>query len=233
MSLSIAEPRVLWRKALLGASAVTLAAFGLIGFAHTEAGRPLLAFLPGMEAACPVSANADPAVVEKFRVAQLQKRDGEREAGGVPALGFELGKTTRAQVDAWIAARDAQCKSEREDTVLRCLDVRPATETEAPIDDLFLQFDARKRLVAVDAQRGGLTGAPAVAHLDQVAGRLGQVVGPPTKTSGNRDPAYLDAHPFARVEVQYGYRGYLAQLSAMNFGKGQVRVREQYQWMPP
>lgn len=43
--------------------------------------------------------------------------------------------------------------------------------------DLFLLFDAAGRLVAVDAQRHGLTGALAIAYLNARALSLGQAVG--------------------------------------------------------
>ena len=238
--VSMASPgrRIGLRRAFVTTSTVLLALTALVGFAHTPLGRPLLAFMPGMAdaAGCPVIANVDPRQVEKFRIAQQKKRRGERAAGGVPALDFELGRTTRAEVDSWIAARGAPCKSERAETVVRCVDVRPATATAdpaAPIDDLHLQFDGSGRLVAADVQRRGFAGAPAVAYLETLAAKLGRIVGPPTKSSGTRDAAYLDEHPFARVEVEYRYHDYLAQLSVTSFGRGDVRVREQYQWLPP
>jgi uncharacterized iron-regulated membrane protein len=152
-----------------------------------------------------------------------------RAAASVPALDFELGRTTRAQVDAWAQARGAACKRERADTVMRCLEL-PAVKGShnAPIDDLFLLFDATGRLVAVDAQRHGLTGALAIAYLTARALSLGHAVGPPTRSAGSRDPAYLDAHPFARVELEYGYRDYLAQLSAMNFCEAWSPVKQEF-----
>jgi hypothetical protein len=138
-------------------------------------------------------------------------------------------------VNAWITERGARCKSERQDTVVRCLGVRPATETgrrAAPIDDLYLQLDGKGRLVAADAQSRGMTGAAAMAHLQALEATLGRLVGPPTKRAGTSDAAHLDEQPFARVEVEYRYRDYLAKLSATSFRKGDVRVREQYQWVP-
>ena len=45
--------------------------------------------------------------------------------------------------------------------------------------------------------------------------------------------AYLDGQVFDRVEFEYRYADYVADISVMNYGQSGVRVREQYQWAKP
>lgn len=214
---------------LLSSSLIGVA---LIGAAHTPVGRPLLAWLPGGPG-CPALTEASPREVEAFRVAELRRRQGTPKPQSTPALGFELGVTTRTDVRSWADRHALRCKSERSGSVLRCIEVPPAaTPGGRAIDDLYLQFDASERLVAVDAQHREGTAESAVAHLSSRAESLTRAVGPTTEISGDPTAGYLTRHRFARAEFEYRYRGYLAEISALNHGRGVVRVREQYQWAP-
>jgi hypothetical protein len=221
------------------ASATVVLALGAIGFAHTRMGRPLLAWLHGTPGCPALSTPVSPARVEAFRIAELERHRGESPAAATPAISFTLGTTTRKDVDAWIAARAASCASERSDSVVRCTKVDPeSTAHEAPlpdavpIEDLFMQFDPSGRLVAVDALRRGRTTDAAVDYVKALTLYLEKTVGPATKPGAEPSAAYLDAHPFDRFESEYRYLDYVADISAMNFGRKGVRVREQYQWLP-
>jgi hypothetical protein len=205
--------------ALIGASF----GIGLIGFAHTPAGRPLLQALRGAPG-CPVSLDqADPAKVEAFRVAQLERRDGSSAAASHPALAWQLGQSRRSDVVTTLGGAD--CRSARDDSVLRCKNLPESG------DDLHLQFDAQDRLVAVDLLRAPSDGPRALVVLERREQELQARVGEATSRSGQRNPAYLSSI-LRRTASEFRYHRYLATLSAMNYGKRGIRVREQYQWSP-
>src|SRR5262245_31056900 len=95
MPIETAEPAPRWRrtarKALIGAATLLALATGIVGFAHTRAGRPLLAWLSGAPG-CPVNhGQADPASIDAFRVQQLARRTGRVQARSHRARSFELG----------------------------------------------------------------------------------------------------------------------------------------------
>jgi hypothetical protein len=224
-------------KRVIGASALPLALLGLVAFAHTPAGRPLLAALSGA-AGCPVSLDAgDPARIEAFRLQQLARRRGVLPEASHAALIFELGTTRKPEVLAWSQRVGAQCRATRSGSVLRCSDVPAQALGQAlpapRIDDLHLQFDPSDRLVAVDLFRVGASGSAALAWVDALDRELERRVGKATSEQGEHSGAYLSQRSLNRVARQYSYRNYVAEVSAMNFGTRGVRVREQYQWLAP
>jgi len=209
---------------------------GLIGFAHTKAGRPLLNALRGAPG-CPVNLDgASPAEVETYRAGRVRLEQGTGTAASHYALGFELGKTTRQQVVAWTESQHIACKGIRKDSVLSCSEVPtdPVDPTAPKIEDLHLQFDANDHLVAIDLFRVGVASAPAIEYLKSLEKHLDAAVGPPTNHLGIANAAPSDlSHQFQMSGAEYHYKGYVAEVSAMNFGKrAGVRVREQYQWAP-
>jgi hypothetical protein len=228
------------RKALIGAGTASIAAIVLVGVAHTRIGRPLLGWMKSGGGGCPVlSGTASPERVEAYRIQELRRIGADRDPAGTPALGFILGSATRQDVSEWVRASAATCTGERADSVLRCSKV--GTEAAAtgapsldgvPLEDLYVQFDPAGRLVAVDAFRHGRTTDAAVAYLTDLEGYLRKTVGPPTSATSPRSAVEVDAHPFERVEFQHHYRNYMATVSVMNYGRGVVRIREQYQWAP-
>jgi hypothetical protein len=222
-------------RLLVQVGLVLLALFGLVAFAHTPVGRPLLARL-GAAAGCPVNLDAvDPAKVEAYRTQQLAQRRGVTREASHAALIFELGTTRRADVLAWSQRSGASCRAMRQDSVLQCHAVpaeallEPATAPR--VDNLHLQFDSRGRLVAIDLFRMGGSGSAALAWVEARDRDLEQRVGKATSAQGEHNSDYLGARSWNRVAKQYRYRNYVAEVSAMNFGQRGVRVREQYQWL--
>lgn len=225
--------RILRSRWLHGGAALTVAFFGLVGFAHTEAGRPLLNALRGAPG-CPVDLAAlEPANVEAKRVDAIAKKRGTALESSRRALGFTLGETTRADVSAYLSAHGIAC-SDKSDSVLKC-DSAPSelSPGSAPrIDDLHLQFDADDRLVAVDVYREGTSSCAAVAWLGELDGKLSRDIGPATGSQGEVSEAFLEGGSLRRAANQYRYRSYVAEVSATRLGSRGVRVREQYQWVP-
>jgi hypothetical protein len=198
-----------------GAFAISL---GVVAVAHTPWGRPLLGWVAP---ACPIDlARLTPQGIEQARVAAVQRRRGDDRERMRPALDFELGQSTRAQVEAELSRRGGSCRSERADTALRC------SFTDAQIDDLFAQF-SDGRLVALELVRSAVDGVRALDWLDQLERHLSASVGAVTARFGTRDATELDTR-FAQSIVEYRYANYVAQISALNTGRA-IKLREQYQ----
>jgi hypothetical protein len=222
-----------WRRIALWVIGSSLGVTTLIGLAHLPVARPLLVLLLGAQG-CPVLNEVSAKDGEAYRVAQLKQRRGSQAAKATPALAFQLGITRREDADAWLTAHSITCSSEREDTVLRCADLALADEIAgAIVRDLYLQFDAAKRLVALDAQYRGRSSEAALAHVAARTRELENSVGPVTSRVGTPTTQYLDAQRLARVEVTFRCSDYVAEVSALNYGKEGIVVREQYQWLPP
>ena len=221
-------------KAAASLGAVAALGTALIGVAHTPWGRPLLK-LPLLSAlahraGCPVG-SIEPAAYEQIRAHKLQGDVGQAEAGAHPALGFTLGQTQRADVERWVATKQANCRGGFVASVLECENVSTAG---APlISHVRLQFDAQARLVSVDLFRSE-GAAPALVDRFQSLGReLDASVGPPTSTVGTPSVAFVTRSPMQTVVQTYSYRDYVAKATLLNLGKRGLRLREQYQWLPP
>jgi hypothetical protein len=214
---------------------LTAALFGLIGFAHTEAGRPLLNALRGAPG-CPVDLAAlAPENVETARIAAVAKVRGSAIESSRRALGFTLGDTSKADVAAYLSGHGIACESSRQDSVLRCASapVEHSPSGAPRVDDLHLQFDQNDKLVAVDLYREGTSSCAAVAWLNAMDDRLSREVGPITDKQGEASETFLEGGTLRRAANRYRYQGYVAEVSATRFGSRGVRVREQYQWVPP
>ncbi len=218
------------KRALAAASVTSLLGVGLVGFAHTKAGRPLLGWLKGAPG-CPVlEGKADPAAIEAYRTRTLRTNlaEASHEARLTPALSFSLGKSTRADVSRFASRHGASCNDEANGAALRCTGFGDSTE----LSDLYAQFDLQGHLVALD----GFSDLNAEAGLDYLKQReqaLVASVGPVTKTTGVAPVTKELQAPYARSGIEFEYKRYSAKLSIMNFGKRGTRVREQYQWLAP
>jgi hypothetical protein len=206
-------------------------AVGATGALHLPAFRPALAWIADATG-CPVSLNgADPVALEAHRSAIAHARSGTDEARSRPALGFELGRTNRADVQRALETRGAECESLSEGAVLRCR--VPGSDDRTGELDAHVQFDPSHRLVAVDLWRTARSGEDALHLFEHENARLRREVGEATRTSGNADAGYLAEKPFRRAAREYRYSDYLAQVSVTNLGQHGIRLREQYQWVPP
>jgi hypothetical protein len=217
-----------WRRSLVITIVSLSTLLGLIAFAHTPSGRPLLHWL-ARNAGCPITLDGgDPIAVEAFRQEQLKRLRGSVAEASRPALGFELGRATRDDVLRWVGG-DASCTWAREQTVLRCVDAGLRLRGGEQIADLYLQFNARGVLVAVDAMHAELDLGVARARLRVRKTELDQRVGPATHESGLDNFDALTQGPLRRAAIEYRYRGYVARVSAMHLGRRGVRLREHYQ----
>lgn len=221
-------------KATAGIGAAALLATAVIGVAHTPWGRPLLR-LPllsalAQRAGCPVG-SIDPTAFEKVRRTKLQGEVGTTAARAHPALGFTLGQTRRSNVEQWIEAGRVSCKAGLVASVLECENVTAAGS--APISHLRLQFDGEERLVAVDLFRQSFDDRALVQRFEELGRELDAQVGPATASLGTPTLAFMKLSPLQTAVRSYGYRDYVASAMLLNLGKRGLRLREQYQWLPP
>jgi hypothetical protein len=217
-----------------GIGAAALLGTAMIAVAHTPWGRPLLK-LPllsslSQRAGCPVG-RIEPVAFETVRRQKLRGEVGTVTAGAHPALGFTLGQTRRSDVAAWVTHTQTSCKAGLVASVLECRNV--TSPGAPPISQLRLQFDAQQRLVSVDLFRADLEGAALVERFQALGRELDARVGPATSRVGTPTLAFLKQSSLQTVVRTYGYRDYVATAMLLNFGKRGLRLREQYQWLPP
>lgn len=220
-----------WLKRTLVTTSVTcVLGVGLIGFAHTPAGRPMLGWLKGAPGCPALEGNADPAAIEAYRSRTLKKNlaNANDDARDTPALSFSLGKSTRQNVQSFAARSGAACKDDANQAALKCTGFAQSTT----LSDVYAQFDEEGRLVALDAFSDFPPDA-AVRYLKQREEALVASVGPVTGTSGVKPSTEELKQPYARSGIEFEYKRYSAKLSVMNFGSRGTRVREQYQWLAP
>src|SRR5262245_24286239 len=112
-----AEARPRRRKKLIAVTlGVPLVILGLLGFAHTSPGRPLLGLLgrlTGSGGGCPAGlARATPAQLEQGRGEAMKPLRGSDKAPSRAALSFTLTETTKAAVKVWASGANVQCVDE-------------------------------------------------------------------------------------------------------------------------
>jgi hypothetical protein len=190
---------------------------------------PLLSAL-AQHAGCPVG-EIGPEAFESVRARKLQGDVGSAEAAAHPALGFTLGQTRRADIEAWIATEKADCKAGFVTSVLECQNV--ASPGAPQISHLRLQFDGEQRLVSVDLFRSASAPDALVDRFNALSRELDATVGPRTSSSGNPSLAFMLKTPLQTVTRNYNYRDYVARALLLNLGHRGLRLRETYQWLSP
>lgn len=219
------------KRAGLAAAGSLAFVTALGGFLHTPAGRPYLARLAGKS--CPFGhEKLEPARREELRRLGLSKlARSERPATGRSALGFELGRLNRAEVEAWAARHRVACSAESRGAGLACRDV-PGELLGEPGEErgsLSFRFDPRGRLVAVlrmvrtdDPDRAVLLGE---AERSKLAERFGA----PTRASGELSVAALERGPLRQARTEHRYRDVSAFTSVTNLGDEGYLVTEEAQ----
>jgi hypothetical protein len=217
--------------AIAALSLVTaLGLVGLVGVAHLPFARGLLMRAGG----CPMAGNrATVGEIETLRRSAMAAERGTADAPARPALGFELDRTTHADVLRWSQRNGVACTDVREGLV-HCTQV-PAqalgADPLAPaVAELSLGFDTQARLVNLTTLRVRLTSDGATSALGDITGRLRSQIGPPQ--GGSIDP--VDPARLARsgaeslTQVQYRYRDYFAEVVAMRVPWDGLMLREHY-----
>lgn len=220
-----------WKRAGAAVGGALALVVGAGAFLHTPAGRPLLAVLAGK--ACPFGhAKLDPARREELRRLGLHKLAGS--AGPAPAhaaLGFELGKSVRADVDAWVARHGVTCKSESQGAGLACDAVAGAAvgRVDAATGSLTFRFDPRGRLVGVLYMVRTPDAGHAVALARSEQARLRERFGEPTRAVGKLTVASLTNGALRQARAEYRFRDFSTFASVTSLGPSSYLVTEEAQ----
>jgi len=207
-----------------------LCAFVLLaGLLHTPIARPLLMRLGG----CPVAAarmtTAQMETARRFAVAASR---GATLAPSRPALGFKLDVTTMADVHGWATLNRIDCEDARAGFVT-CTRVSPLaigrSFDDQTVDELDLGFDARGHLVNVTAMRAHMSPNAAAERGREIASRLDGLFGHADRATGSFDPRLLsEVGARSLAAVQYRYRDYFADVTAMTLPSSGPSLREHY-----
>lgn len=192
-----------------------------VGFAHTPPGRPLKKYLGFMASAagCPVGGREPtPVEMEAQRLQTTRAMKGEQKAASQVALSFALRSTTRDEAKAWALSHGVRCTEQLEGAALDCQAVPgEAVANALPLgaDSLYLRFDPRGKLVALDAQVRRPVEAAAGSYTAMASG-LVSTLGAPGRVFGDATPQYLASAPYQRGAVEYRFSNLAVDLSVMS-----------------
>lgn len=212
------------RRVVLGLVATASVATGLIGFAHTSAGKPLLRYLTG---SCPIGEPLEDAQLDAARLTAVAPLRGATPAAARPALVFELDRSTQADVVAWAAQHGVACHEER--MGLRCVDVPAGAADAAPFDEVLVRFDQSGRLVSIVASFSTQDVEAAVQRWTALSARVEQQAGAATARRGEATPTWLRKNTLGQAAASFHYADYLADITATNLGHGRMSVRATFQ----
>jgi hypothetical protein len=210
-------------------SGLALAMVAVIGVAHTEFGRPLLRYIPGM-GACPLDV-APLTAAERLRVRNdtLVALGGEGVATSRAALAFELGSTGRTDVEHWAAEHGLQCVAGRK-LALRCADVPAAALVgEGGFDEVSFDFDLDGRLVMLEGSSSVADAQSAVDYLTRRDQSLRSSLGQPTIIRGDATATAVSRGPLSQISREFRRSDVRASVIATNFGHGRFGIREFHQ----
>ncbi len=230
----VAPRRTLLRVLGFGGGAL-LGLTALVGFAHTSAGRPLLALLgkpmARAGASCPLGYDraATPAEREAGRRRFSATHGGPAPALQRPALGFVLDGTARKEVEAWAREHAILC-APLHSGELDCRDV-PATllvDTGAGVAarSVRLAFDGAGKLVSVIVVRRDADAASISRAFSAVTSVVASATGTPSRTEGAATPEALRRGALSQASAEYRFSNYYALARATNMGDGFVLTEE-------
>lgn len=223
------------KRIALGFAAILMMLTVVIGVAHTQVGRPLLAYMPwskSMKGACPLGYDA-PATAQARAESQrlfATNHRGERPALKRPALGFSLDATTKTDIQAWAVARGIRCSKPSRGHDLECQQVPaktlPSPENGADVDSLWLDFDVHDKLIAVIALRREKQVQPILATFSQIKNLVTQGSGREADYTMNANAADLQAGLLRQASAEYRFTNYYALARATNMPDGFLLIDE-------
>jgi hypothetical protein len=224
--------RALARVLTVGAASAALLV-GVVGFAHTSTGRPLLGAVTRMaHGGCPFGYDKpmSPAQRERARAQFASKHRGERPATSRPALGFVLDSTTREQVIAQLSAHGVACTQGKGLSDLTCNGVPssalPGTPTSTPPRNLWLTFGSRQQLLSVIAVSRAAEPEAISDAFKAMHGKLAREAGAATATHGNAEPQALAQGALHQASAEFCFSDYYALERATNLSKDFVLTEE-------
>ena len=220
-------------RIVLASGAAALLLTGLVGVLHMPFAAPLLRKI-SPASLCPITRGTPAQIDRAHAVAGAAIRASARtSAPARPALGFELDKSTRADLDAWAARHGVSCENIGGNANLRrCSDV-PAAAVGEPeglgaLEEVSFELRSSGELVDVETLRRQLTPAQGAETAAQLERSVASTVGDPTHTGGVATAPHLGHGFLSSYVAEHTYSDYRATVSATNMGKNGVMVREQY-----
>ncbi len=224
--------RVRLARSTVRAGLAVVATVGLlsaaVGFLHTPAGHPLLMRLAGV-GGCPVG-KASAADVDAVRSAVLAKDKGAHPAPSRPALGFDLDRTTVADVRVWRERAGASCTEYRDATLMLCRDVpearafpaTPARASRGVMTEISFGFSLDGKLTSVATLYTGRAG--------DEASRMGEATEADLAVS--LGPAHQRAGSFAErgsvATLSYRFSDYAVDVTASEVSGSRHVLRESF-----
>jgi hypothetical protein len=206
----------------------TALSVGVIGWFHTVSGRAVYARVFGAQ--CPIGrASAQDVETGRLRVARAVR--GTTAARTRPALGFELDRTTRDEIDAWVTQNQLSCRERRERTLLLCVSVPSEALGRRGFvyDEVTFGFTpSTLRLVNLTAVRYRLPHSDAVRFARALEDEMQRAVGAPSRRGGELTTDFLSSAQYATSVTYYSFANYLADITATNIINEGVIVREHY-----
>ncbi len=222
---------------LIGGSALFLV--GLIGFAHTRAGRPLLAVVGRAfrGGSCPLGYDRAASAVtrEQDRIRFAAAHRGSVRADVRPALGFDLDRTSRGQVLAFMTDRGITCRQATTVADLVCENVPNQVLgnnfSASQSRDLWFNFGIKNQLISLVAVSREATAPQVSAALAEVTGVIRRQAGPATRTSGGGDAQSMGAGLLRQASSEFAFANYYACARATNMGQD-FMLTEEYRSLP-
>ncbi len=210
-----------------GTSAVALALTGIIGFAHTPPGRPLLKWIPGMgDDGCPIpDVTLTPEQRDEARATSLVAVAGTAASPAQPALAWSFGTTSRADVERDVAAHGVACEA-TSDHALRCTQLPATLAGGMDADTALFEFDAKGRLITIDLHEAVPDAAAAVLLHTQRRDALAAEVGPPTSQRGEPDAAWIAGAPLRIAAASFRFSDFRAEIETAHLGHERYRLRD-------
>lgn len=229
---AVVDSRRLLRAALrVGAAALLLV--GVVGLLHMPFAAPLLRRI-SPASLCPVTRGTPEQIDRSHAIgAAAIRASTTTSAPSRPALGFDLDRSTRADLDAWAQRHGIACASIGGNANLqRCGEV-PAHAVGAPassgaLEEVSFELRSTGVLVNVETLRRRLTPEQAVAIVAERERAVIAAVGPPSNVGGDATVAHLSHGYLSSYVAEHTFADYRATVSATNMASGGMMVREQY-----
>jgi hypothetical protein len=214
------------RLYVIGAAATSLLAFAVV--VHTPLARKL-----GI-GGCPWEGKPPSAEkLEDYRAKTAANMRATTTAAARPAFGFELDRSTKADVMRWGGDKGLTCKEEVAGAAIRCTAEPPSTVTD--IEDAYFRFEPGGTVVAVDIVHAGTSVALAVERMKTLGASVQKAAGAePSATRGTPTEAHLGGGRSNQYALEFRFSDYAADITARNDADGsnagaEIVIRETYQ----
>lgn len=220
------------RRAASRVVAAALLLTGIVGVLHMPFAAPFLrSVFPSI---CPMK-RGTPEQIDRahaLAVAAIQS-SGTTAAPARPALGFELDKSTKADLDAWAAKHKVSCASIAGNATLQKCTAVPAAAVGQPeslgaLEEVTFEFQSTGALVNVQTLRRHLSPAQAAAAVSVLEQDAASVLGAPTTVGGEPTAEHLSRGLLATYVAVHHFTDYRATVSATNLASTGMMVREEY-----